>query len=283
MKASRCCTLVVSVVCVLALYGFTPVIASPAYSVDKGKAKKDGVLVVKLKWKDGDKTIEQSKEVAVKKDDNISTIRDNIATALNGDDKVKADWEFKNDSAGFGAVQYTEGHARREGIVELEASICAKEGSVPTNLTISAGQSLLATAYNYFRLDGLPGDADDSLVVYLTTPLDTDMLNPIPFYLPSYHALSPSQIATGLASLIDAHPSFTASVSGSQVNVYGANTKLGADVLLSETSYDTFIVTSGVIAAPEPSALCFLGTGAIGILGCSRLRKRSPAERTARP
>jgi hypothetical protein len=238
--------------------------ADAIYNFDGGPAKTAGSLDVTLTWTNAKGPVTVTITVPVAVGDKRDAIRTAVETALNANAKVAADWTFAPDDAGLGKVFWTDG-TPKAGVTLTAATIVPTPAKAPTGkLTISGG---FTTAFanpplhDWFAVTGT-GGVNDTTSVTLAMPDDVNYADLQTFSLSSYAGLDGDQIDQQLAALINQSGfGFGADVFNSEVFLSGINTKLGADILISDAG--NLQVASGVSAVPEPGAGVLLVSGVV--------------------
>jgi hypothetical protein len=240
-----------------------------SFIIDDGKAKGDGTITAVIKITDGggqNQTI--SVPVKVKSGDDRTTTRDAIASALSQNNIYTQNFKPPENDKTTGYYYTT--LTANTGVKVITAYI-----ENPDQIAVqsySGGTKLALNTTGFFQIfASAPTASSDDLFGIRLLNANADMttftdVNLTSFSLSSYAGLTPLQIETQLASLINADPLFHASLVGGEVQITGAfNPEFGVDMFTSDTT--THLGgRAGVMSVPEPAAFLLFGIGTLMLL-----------------
>jgi len=247
-----------------------------AWTITGGAATSGGTVEYSMTWVSN--ATKSPVTVKISVDINTGDSRENIVDALI--DKAKNNPQLANDftiekKGAFGFDGLWVDFAPKSKDVQISSGSYTNKGSAGScvkGLGFGVGGSGDPPP-SYVDIFGTTGASDDLLTVFLARPsIDPDPVF-VQFSLASYDGLTPFRVASGLASLIDADPDFSATANGVRITIEGADSFFGANVLSQGSDS---LCADCTTTTPEPDSGRMLVISAILACCCGTLLRLRP-------
>ena len=270
----------VAILAVLATGAITPARVAKAAdgtaTVDDNAATNGGSITVTVKYNKAGVPTTVAVPVTVAKGDDSKTIRNSINAALSTNATLKADFTFATNSKAFGEYQLVK--LTKIVATTTVTDVDINNTGVIKGPTFGGGSQASLNFRDFFRVTGTVATANDAISIEIDRASDVNWTSPDIFQLASSAGLSPMQIASDLAALIDANPIYDAVQVGNEVFISGdINTDFGTHMLLGPEDVN-ITGAAGVQAMPEPGTLGLLVGGLVGLFIFSKRLVPKPPE-----